>query len=369
VRRVLPHAIGFILPPVIVWCTGQGGLWLVAPLVLVYVIVPLLDRGSNAEKADEQGVRDLAADPRFRMLTWAWVPVQLAFIVWVIDVASRGTLAAGDLVLLTICVGVTTGGIGITFAHELIHRAGRFERLLGELLLGSVCYLHWSIEHVFGHHRYVGTPRDPETARAGESSYAFLRRSVVGGFRTAWEFERARATKGHGPEPPLRTALRNRVLWYGAAQAAAIAAVGAFGGIRALAVFIGQSCVAVILLEVINYIEHYGLFRREIAPGRYEPVRARHSWDSSHRVSNWMLINLARHADHHLTASKRYQVLDPLDTAPQLPAGYPTMVILALVPPLWRRVMDPRLAAAVAAQRSTGEPERTNAAESPAGSG
>jgi alkane 1-monooxygenase len=336
--RALPHAIGFVLPPAIVLGVAWRGPWLLLPLVVVYVVLPLIDHSLNAQNPrDDSG--DLSRNPWFRAITWLWVPTQIAVLTWVLGVAAGGRLTALETVMLTASLGVTTGGIGITFAHELIHRPGRFERALGEVLLGSVCYMHFAIEHVFGHHRYVGTPRDSATARAGESSYAFVVRSVIGGWRSAWSLsaESARSSRG-GP------ALRRRMHWYIAWQAVAIAAVATIGGPRALAVFLGQSVVAFALLELINYIEHYGLARRETVPGRFEPVAPWHSWNSSHRVSNWVLINLARHADHHLTASKRYQVLHTIDAAPQLPAGYPLMILLALVPPLWRRVMDPRVA-------------------------
>jgi alkane 1-monooxygenase len=207
------------------------------------------------------------------------------------------------------------------------------------MLLASVCYMHFTIEHVHGHHRHVGTPRDPATARLGEPSYAFIVRSVLGGARSAWQIEMRQLAKQNRPTWNVR----NRMVRYACVQLGVIAGVAWMFGWLGLAVFLAQSIVAFSLLEIINYIEHYGLFRREIAPGRYERVEPWHSWNSSHRVSNWILINLARHADHHLTASKRYQVLHTLDAAPQLPAGYSAMVLLALTPPLWRRVMDPRV--------------------------
>lgn len=249
-------------------------------------------------------------------------------------------MSALELLGVTISLGITTGGMGITFAHELIHRPGRFERRMGEALLATVWYMHFAIEHVHGHHRHVGTPRDSATARVGEPSYAFVLRSVTGGISSAWAIETARlARRGRS-----RWSVHNRMLRYGAIQGTLTILVYAIAGGTGLVLFVGQAVVAVSLLEIINYIEHYGLFRREVAPGRYEAVDAHHSWNSSHRVSNWVLINLARHADHHVSAAKRYPVLQTLDEAPQLPAGYSAMIVLALVPPLWRRVMDPRVA-------------------------
>jgi len=241
---------------------------------------------------------------------------------------------------ITISTGMATGVIGITFAHELIHRPGTWERALGEVLLASVSYSHFAIEHVYGHHRYVGTRRDPATSRFGETLYRFLPRTLTGSVKSAWELERARLLKRRRS----MWSRRNRFLRYGLTQVVIYAGLALWLGRAAVIVFAGQALVAVMLLETINYIEHYGLERSELSPGRYEPVLARHSWNSSHRVSNWLLINLARHTDHHLVASKRYQLLGHLEDAPQLPAGYGTMIMVAMVPPLWHRLMDPRAA-------------------------
>jgi alkane 1-monooxygenase len=223
-----------------------------------------------------------------------------------------------------------------------VHRRHRFERALGEILLASVSYTHFAIEHVHGHHRHVGTPHDPATARLGESFYRFLPRTVLGGVASAWRLEAERlARRGRGVLSPS-----NRMLRYGLTQVLLYPLVWAAAGGTGVAVFAGQAFVAVSLLEVINYIEHYGLMRKEIAPGEYERIAPQHSWDSAYRLTNWMLINLARHADHHCLASKRYQSLELPSQAPQLPAGYGAMLLLALTPPLWFRVMNPRALAA-----------------------
>jgi alkane 1-monooxygenase len=239
-------------------------------------------------------------------------------------------------------MGIIGGAIGITFAHELVHRRQPFERALGEMLLAAVSYTHFAIEHVHGHHRHVTTPHDPATARLGESFYRFLPRTFTGSLASAWRLEVERlARRGQGAYSPS-----NRMLRYGFTQVVLYLSVWVIFGATGAAVFAGQAVVAFSLLEVINYIEHYGLVRKEVAPGEYERVAARHSWDSSYRFSNWLLINLARHADHHCAAAKRYQSLELPADAPQLPAGYATMFLLALVPPLWFKVMNPRAAAA-----------------------
>lgn len=339
--RALPHGIGFVLPPIIVLTGRLGGGWTFFPLTILYVIVPAIDalvglNPRNPSAAEEPALSD---NPAFRAITWLWVPVQLALIVWGLERVASGAMTAVETVGTTLSIGLTAGAIGMTFAHELIHRPSRFERLLGDLLLLSVTYPQFAIEHVHGHHRHVGTPRDPATARYGETLYAFLPRTVLGGVRSAWRIEARRLGK-HG-HPTLTQA--NRMLRYAGVLIVLYSGVGLRYGWRGILFLAAQSVVAFLLIETINYIEHYGLVRREVAPGQYERVMPWHSWDSTHRVSNWILINLARHADHHVAASKRYQILYALDAAPQLPTGYGAMFVLALAPPLWRRVMDPRV--------------------------
>jgi alkane 1-monooxygenase len=201
----------------------------------------------------------------------------------------------------------------------------------------SVGYPHFCVEHVQGHHRRVATPDDPASARAGEGLYAFLCRCIPGSLASACALERARC----GRHRIRWWSLRNRRLrWASSLVLLPGAAIAVFGW-PGLAFLIGQGVVAVLMLEAINYIEHYGLRRRELAPGRWERVGPQHSWNSSHRVTGWYLFNLPRHADHHAAASRPYYRLRHLAESPQLPAGYAAMLLCAFVPPLWRRIMDP----------------------------
>ncbi len=342
-RRALPHCLGFLLPPIVIAGAEAGGAWTFAPLLVLYVAFPIADAvaGRTAHHPTVESGRALEDEPAFRVITWAWVPVHLALLAWVFGQVADPAKATAERIGLVLSIGSVAGAIGITFAHELIHRAGRVERGLGDVLLALVTYPHFAIEHVHGHHRHVGTSPDPATARAGEGYWSFLPRTLGGGLAHAWEIERTRlGREGRGVLSP-----RNRMLRYALTTAGTYAVVGAVWGPGTATMFFAQSLVAVMLLEGINYIEHYGLVRQG-EHGRPERVTAAHSWDSRHRISNWLLINLARHADHHCVASKRYPALATPDDAPQLPAGYGAMLLLALVPPLWRRVMDPRLAQA-----------------------
>ena len=270
---------------------------------------------------------------------YAYVPVQLGLIVWAAAVFAGGELAAGQALGLLVSVGVVTGGQGITIAHELGHRRSAVDRLLAKLLLTTVCYGHFYIEHNRGHHARVATPDDPATARRGESLYRFIPRAIIGSLASAWRLEATRLRR----RDEALWSRHNQMLWFIAVPLLMALALGLAFGRPAALFFLGQAVVAFSLLEAINYVEHYGL-QRSAAGGTLERVTPRHSWNSSQRLSNACLINLQRHADHHTDPTRPYPLLRHHDDGPQLPTGYPGMVLMALVPPLWFGVMDPRLA-------------------------
>lgn len=342
------YLLSFIPALAVAAAISFGGLWLALPPALIWIFVPLADHFGGEEKRWGDGVGDA---PRwaYQGLVMAWAPVQLGLMIWgiqvALDSAAASTGAPWQAALLIADLGILAGATGINFAHEMMHRTGRTERALAELLMASVTYPWFCTEHVYGHHKRVATADDPATSRLGESLYAFLPRAMVGGFRSAFDIERARlAKRGRGMLHPTSRILRGTltlVALYGAAFM--------WRGLPGMAAVGGIGLVAVLLLETINYIEHYGLVRQEQtgADGRQRPekVRPHHSWNSSHRVSNFMLINLARHSDHHAHAARSWEQLRHLDDSPQMPSGYGAMVLLSFVPPLWFMVMDPRVAA------------------------
>jgi len=320
------------------WCT------LLAPLVTTFVLVPIFDAviGVDARDPPDQPP-GRAARAAFRAAIWLAAPVQAALLLWGASVVVQPSSALVEKVGATVSVGLVGGVLGITAAHELIHRRSRIDRAFGAIILAMVSYLHWMIEHLAGHHRRVATPNDPATARLGEPLPAFVARSVAGGYRSSWSIEAARLERARpGAGAP---ALRNRVLWLTVAPFVLAAALAAVFGPAAAVFFFAQSLIAVLLLETVNYIEHYGLERRLVGPGVYERVTPIHSWNASHRMTNWLLFNLQRHSDHHVSPARAYYELRQFDASPQLPFGYAGMALLAFVPPLWRRVMDPRVAA------------------------
>ncbi len=343
---MLLRRLGFLLPltlPVLIVCGYRlGGAWNFLALGWSFALVPLIDFLGGVDTAQVSAKRgeSPAWDRFFDGVLVFWVPVQLALLAFgVTAVAGIDGMAAR--IGFCLSVGAATGGIGIVVAHELGHRPGGRERLLAGALLTTVAYLHFYIEHNQGHHARVGTDADPASARAGEAFWQFLPRSVFNGLASAWHIEAARL--GAARRPLL--GLHNRVLWAGGGPLAIAVLLGLGLGAPAVAFFVGQALVAIVLLELVNYIEHYGLTRRRDAHGRLERVGVEHSWNSSQRVSNWLTFNLQRHSHHHVQVTRRYPELEHAFGAPQLPTGYAGMIFLALVPPLWRRVMDPRLAA------------------------
>lgn len=306
------------------WLVGAavGGPGPLLVLAIAFVALPVADAVVGVDRSTPPGRRAL-----HDLLLRAWVPAQIVLIATAAALAPHRT--AAEVLALAVGLGVVTGGGGITIAHELLHRRDARDRALAEVLMTSVSYPWFCVEHVLGHHRWVGTPRDPATARRGERVFTFVPRSVIGGLRSFLAIE-----AGKGPGRRLR---------YAAGVTAAWGLAAVLGGLPGLAVFAGQAAVAVGLLEAINYIEHYGLVRAPNAAGAYGPVTPRHSWNSDHAVSGAFLFQLPRHADHHAHAGKAFDELSSRDDAPTLPYGYPTLVLIALVPPLWFRWMDPRV--------------------------
>ena len=338
--RALPYFLAFLVP----WSAWQGmqlgGLWTFQLFFWIYVVLPVLDTLIGLDTRNPAKQESAFTSSLFGLVTWLALPVQTTLIVagaWHITAQPLTTL---EVIGTTLSIGASTGILGITVAHELMHRASRTEYALGACLMSLASYGHFCIEHVHGHHRRVATPDDPASARKGEGLYAFLPRTIVGGLISAWQLESARMQRRK--RSPY--SFGNRFLRLMALQAVLYVLFWNWFGLTGVIYFAAQSAVAVFMLEVINYLEHYGLQRTEVSPGKFEAVDQRHSWNSAHRLSNWFLFNLARHTDHHWHAGRRYQALHHVPDAPQLPAGYGTMFLVALVPPLWRFIMDRRLA-------------------------
>ncbi len=339
-RDVLSYALVFTVPLSVLIGDRLGGWGLLLTPLLVFGMVPLLDGIIGIDIANPPPDASREDDRRsYRTLTWLCAPCQMALVIWGAWAVGRPGTGFFEFLGLAVAVGVSSGILGINVSHELQHRIdSNLETFLSRAMLLTVGYMHWAIEHVAGHHRHVATPRDPATARLGESVYRFLPRSIFGGFRSAWGIERVRLRR----RGQRQVSLHNRVLRYLFMELATMGMLAAVFGGTALAYWLAQSLVAIVLLEVVNYVEHYGLQRRHQGD-RYEPVRVWHSWNASHWLTNRFLFNLQRHSDHHYRPGRRYQDLRHHAASPQLPAGYAGMIVLAMIPPLWRRVMDKRV--------------------------
>lgn len=263
------------------------------------------------------------------------VPIQAAVLALGLAIVAGGDHGAGAVFALAIGVGAITGSLGITYAHELGHSRSRFDRALGWLLMTSVNYAHFMVEHYRGHHPRAATFDDPASARRGESLWRFLPRTLAGSLASAWRLEAqqlARLNRGWLASP---------LLWATLAQATILLVLAATLGALAVWFWIVQSAYAVFLLEAINYIEHYGL-QRKVVDGKREGFGVQHAWNADHWLTNSLLVNLQRHSDHHMHAWKPYAELEPLP-GPQLPTGYAGCLFLASWPPLWFRLMHRRL--------------------------
>jgi len=295
------------------------------PILFVFILIPLFD---YVMKLDESEINSDQIEFLKSKNNWSY-PLMIYFLThfFVIAYGAYAVIQFDSwiyVLAISFVVGLYTGGIGITIAHELCHKKDFQYRFMADLLLASVCYQHFAVEHVKGHHFNVATPHDPASSRKDESSYAFIFRSITGGVKHALELDA-------------------RYVYYGFFLSVLMAVIFSLFGVMVLGYFLIQSLVAVFLLELVNYIEHYGLSRKPLENGRYEKVLPIHSWNSSHRFSNYLLFNLQRHSDHHTSATLPYTALQHQKNAPQLPSGYPGMILIALVPSLWFKIMNPKL--------------------------
>jgi alkane 1-monooxygenase len=325
--------------------SAYANVWPWFVMIVVFGVIPVLDFivGRDPANPDEAvQVPQLEQQRYYRVLSLATVLGLLGMLGWAgwVFVSHEAWSWVGQLGWV-LSVGTVTGAIGITVAHELIHKDPALEQNAGGLLLAAVCYGGFKIEHVRGHHVHVSTPEDASSSRYGQSLYDFLPHAYKHNFMNAWKLEAERLKRKNMPALHWRNEL---IGWYLISALFLLGFTLAFGWLGAL-FFLAQSVVAFTLLEIVNYVEHYGLHRRKLENGRYERTNPTHSWNSNFLLTNLFLFHLQRHSDHHAYAKRRYQVLRHFDDSPQLPNGYAGMIVLALFPPLWRAVMDPRVRA------------------------
>jgi alkane 1-monooxygenase len=319
--------------------TGLGIMWWFGPF-LVFGIFPVLDLivGTDNENPPDSVIKWLEQDRYYRWTTYAYIPIQYAGLVFACYIWSTGDLTTVENVGLAVTMAMVAG-IAINTAHELGHKRDSLERWLSKIALAQSGYGHFFIEHNRGHHVRVATPEDPASSRFGENFWLFLPRTVAGSFKSAWELEGVRLDRMGKTHWTIHNDVLNAwamtVVLYGLL-------IAVFGWV-VLPFLLIQSIIGFSLLEVVNYLEHYGLLRQHRDDGRYEICQPHHSWNSNNVASNVLLYHLQRHSDHHANPMRRYQSLRHFDEAPQLPTGYAGMIVVAMIPPLWRRMMDHRV--------------------------
>jgi len=335
------YLIAYLAPLAALFGIYTGGHWSFAGVYVGFVLIPLLELITPAPRTNPEPSTERERSNRkfFDWLLYLNLPLLYILIAYYFHTLQTKALQTYEIVGMTCSVGLIVGTIGINVAHELGHRARRSEQLMAKALLLTALYTHFFIEHNRGHHKHVATDKDPASARFGESIYAFWLRSVTGSYRNAWRLESKRLQRQGLPF----WSWRNEMIRFQVYQVLYLALVGLIFGWQMIGYALAIAVFGFLLLESVNYIEHYGLRRKEIAPGRYEKVQPWHSWNSNHEMGRIFLYELTRHSDHHYKASRKYQILRHFDESPQLPFGYPTSIVISLIPPLWFALMNGRV--------------------------
>ena len=338
--KFLKYFLALTVPLLAYFSFNGTGIITYAPMIEAFLLIPILElffkpNSNNLSNAEEEMAKE---DKSYDIVLYLLVPV-IYFLLWEFLISMRETLTFSDRLGRILSMGLVCGGYGINVAHELGHRNNKFEQFLSKTLLLSSLYMHFFIEHNRGHHKRVSTKEDPSSARYGENIFSFWIRSVFTGYISAWniEFSRLKRLK------KFKFSLENEMLRFQLIQVLFVSSIYFVFGTQITNYFLFAAVMGFLLLETVNYIEHYGLQRKININGKYERVQPFHSWNSNHPVGRIMLFELSRHSDHHFNASRKYQVLKNHDNSPEMPTGYPGMMILSLIPPLWFYIMNKRI--------------------------
>lgn len=275
----------------------------------------------------------------FDALLYLNLPIVYMLIVFSLIKINATKLDLYEILGTTLSLGIVLGANGINVAHELGHRKKKWERILGKTLLIPSLYMHFHVEHNLGHHLNVATNKDPSSANYNQNLYSFWLQTIIGTYKQAWKIQ----IKINKLNKNNFVSIYNDMLWFTLIQIIYIILIYFYFGLTGLFTIILAAIISFLLLETINYVEHYALKRKKLANGKYEKVTKKHSWNSNHIIGRIMLYELTRHSDHHYKATKKYQILEHNETSPQLPFGYPTSILIALVPPLWFSIMNKRV--------------------------
>ena len=336
----LKYLLAFTIPMSCWLALSVQGIFSYATVIYAFGIIPILELlfSSSDSPYSEDQKSSRAINVFFDVLLYLNVPLVFATLYGGFQILISTELALYERIGLVLSVGIVLGTNGINVAHELGHRITQSEQFLAKLLLLPSLYMHFFVEHNLGHHKHVGTTEDPATARKNQSVYGFWLSSVTGQIVSATKIQRHLLQVNQAGF----FSLKNELLWFALVQLGYLGASYLFYGAEGLLYALAFAMVSVLLLETINYIEHYGLVR-ELRGERYERVTPAHSWNSNHVIGRMVLYELTRHSDHHHRASKKYQVLESIEESPQLPFGYTTSMVIAMLPPLWFSLMNRHL--------------------------
>lgn len=324
-KKRLKYLLAFTAP-LAVYLSFQAGAWSFAGVIYAFGIIPALELvlSSSRLNLNRDEEKEVLEDRFFDILVWSMVPIQYGLLFTFCYLLSINQYSWWELLGLTLSMGTACGVLGINVAHELGHRNTWYEKLMALSLLLTSQYMHFFIEHNRVHHKMVSTPEDPASARKDQALYPYFVQTIWGSWTSS-----------------LKLA-RNETLLYLGIQMSFLGLIGLTFGKISMGGAAGSAVFGFLLLETVNYIEHYGLRRKlNSSTGRYEKVLPTHSWNSNHPVGRLVLFELSRHSDHHANARRKYQTLRHFDESPQMPTGYPGMMLLSLIPPLWFKVMNP----------------------------
>ena len=325
----------------------DGAFWAFLPAIYAYCFVPILDEviGKDAQNVQKEEFEGLIKEKYFDFLVFSHVWIHLFILAFVGYQLSNNSFSLIQICGFVLSQGIYAASI-INVAHELGHRNSSVAHWHSKIALMSVCYAHFLVEHNRGHHVHVATPGDPATSKRNQTVYAFWKQTLIGSFASAWKIESKLIEKKGLKKWSLKNEVIQGIIGSICIVSLLFVGISFFRNELSFFVFLhffAQSLIAVLTLECVNYIEHYGILRRELSPGKYEKVNPLHSWNANHFYSNLMLFHLQRHSDHHAYASRPYQVLRHFDESPQLPFGYPVMILMSLFPSLWFKVMNKKL--------------------------
>ncbi len=339
--KAIKYISAYVTPVLVFLALYSKNYWAFSTVIILFVIIPFFELFTKEDEKnmDEAEEKIALEDKLYDWIVFSIVPIQYFLLIYfLIQISSEDATLIYKIGAAT-AFGMSCGVLGINVAHELGHRLTKKEQTMSKLLLLTSLYMHFFIEHNRGHHKNVSTDEDPASSRLGESVYAFYFRSIYGSWVSAWQLEKENLKRNKY----AFWSIKNEMLVYQIIQGLLLLVIGVLFGLNTLLFFIAGAFIGILLLETVNYIEHYGLRRKKKKNDKYERTLPTHSWNSNHPIGRLVLFELSRHSDHHFIASRKYQVLRSFDNSPQMPTGYPGMMLLSLFPPLWFNVMNKKV--------------------------